>query len=616
MDAIARQVAAEGVSQIAVVTDEPDKYPATIGWPAGLKVHGREDCSTTFSAVSPPSPAPRSSSTTRPARPKSAAAANAAPIPISTSAPSSMRGSAKAAAIAAPSPIASAVQPLDTEFGRKRVIDQSSCNKDFSCVSGFCPSFVTIEGAALRKAEPIDASVEAAALPRPELPRLGARPFGILVTGVGGTGVVTVGAVLGMAAHLEGKGCGLIDMAGMAQKGGAVFSHVKIAAQPGGVHAIRIAAHEADLVLGCDMTVTATKKVLAAIRRDDTAVVVNSAELYPGDFTRNPDFRLPVERIRWAIRGAAGSGGRFVDATATVQALLGDSIAANMFLLGYAWQLGAIPLDDISILQAITLNGEAVALNHAAFAWGRRAAVEPDVVQAIAASRQPQAAQPAAPTREGRLARYVAELTAYQNAAYAARFSARVEKIARQEQAVLPGQTELADATADNLFKLMAAKDEYEVARLYSDGAFARDLKSTFDGALRLSFYFAPPLIGRWSTNKQPTKIRLGGWMLRVLAILAHGKVLRGTPFDPFGYTRDRRDERQLLADYEATLDEIGARLTPENHDVAVALATLPEKIRGFGHVKARSIASAKSEHAALIARLDATAEPVLQAAE
>ena len=615
VDAIARQVAAEGVTRIAVVTDEPDKYPATIGWPAGVQVHGREildDIQRELADVPGTSVLiyDQTCAAEKRRRRKRGIVPDLDKRVFINSRVCEGCGDCGTVSNCV------SIQPLETEFGRKRVIDQSSCNKDISCVGGFCPSFVTIEGASLRKAPPIDASAEAAALPRPILPRIGPQPCGILVAGVGGTGVVTVGAVLGMAAHLEGKGCGLIDMAGMAQKGGTVFSHVKIAATPDDVHAIRIAAHEADVVLGCDLTVTATKKVLAAIRRDDTAVVVNSAELYPGDFTRDPDFRLPVERIKRAIRAAGGAGARFVDATATVSALLGDAIAANMFLLGYAWQLGRIPLDDASILQAITLNGEAVALNHAAFAWGRRAAAEPETVAALVAGRKPHAAQPAAPTREARLARYVDELTAYQNAAYAARFAARVARIVAREKAVVPGRTDLSEAAADNLFKLMAAKDEYEVGRLYSDGTFLRDLGTTFDGEMRVTFHFAPPLLGRQNASKQPVKVKFGGWMLRLLALLARGKVLRGTPFDPFGYTRDRRDERRLLADYEATLDEIGARLTPANHDVAVALAALPEKIRGFGHVKARSIVAAKAEAAALRLRLDGDAVPILQAAE
>ena len=469
VDAIARQVAAEGVGRIAVVTDEPDKYPAAIGWPQGLVVHGRDmldDVQHDLAAVA---------GTTVLIYDQTCAAEKRRRRKRGTYPDVDKRVFINARVCEGCGDCGTvsncvSIQPLDTEFGRKRVIDQSSCNKDFSCVGGFCPSFVTIEGANLRKAAPLDPAVAAAALPRPVLPTPGTTPYGILVTGVGGTGVVTVGAVLGMAAHIEGKGCGLIDMAGMAQKGGAVFSHVKIAATPGGIHAIRIAAHEADLVLGCDQTVTATKKVLAAIRRDDTAVVVNSAELYPGDFTRDPDFRLPIERIHRAIRAASGPGARFIDATETVRALLGDAIAANMFLLGYAWQLGRIPLDEASILQAITLNGEAVALNHAAFAWGRRAAADPDAVAAAVAERRLGAPPAPAPTREARLARYVSELTAYQNSAYAERFVARVARVAAREAAVTPGRTALAAAAADNLFKLMAAKDEYEVARLYTDG--------------------------------------------------------------------------------------------------------------------------------------------------
>ena len=363
VDMIARQVAAENVARIVVVTDEPHKYPATLKWPAGLTIRDRHDLDDVQREL--------------------AATPGVTVLIYDQACAAEKRRRRKRHELAEPDrrviinelvcegcgdcgvkSNCVSIQPLETEFGRKRVIDQSSCNKDFSCVEGFCPSFVTVHGARPKKAQ-LKQDLDLPLPPRPATPAIGARPYGILVTGVGGTGVVTIGAILGMAAHLEGKGCGSIDMAGLAQKGGAVTSHVKIAANPDDIHAIRVAAGEADLVLGCDLLVTGSRKALAAMRKGETGVVVNTAEIYPGEFTRNADFTLPSERIKAAIRRAAGERAHFIDATGLATALLGNSIAANMFMLGHAWQQGLVPLDDASVLRAIELNGEAVEMNQA-----------------------------------------------------------------------------------------------------------------------------------------------------------------------------------------------------------------------------------------------------------
>jgi indolepyruvate ferredoxin oxidoreductase len=617
VDMIARQVAAEGAKQVVVVTDEPFKYPPSIGWPAGTTIRHRDELD--------------------------AVQRELAEIPGTTvllydqTCASEKRRRRKRGEFPDPDKrvvinelvcegcgdcgVKSncvSVQPLDTEFGRKRVIDQSSCNKDFSCVNGFCPSFVTVHGAKPRK---VAAGAVAAAhfptLPTPDRREIGAKPYGILVTGVGGTGVVTVGAILGMAAHLEGKGCGLIDMAGLAQKGGAVFSHVKIARRPEDIHAIRVAAGEADLVLGCDLVVSGSKKVLAGVRKDETGVVVNTAEIYPGDFTRNADFSLPTERIKRAIRQAAGEGVRFVDATGIATALMGNSIAANMFMLGFAWQQGLVPLEEASILRAIELNGEAIAMNQAAFAWGRREAADSAAVEAVAAPlRKPTGTRDIAQTLADRIARRVAFLTDYQNAAYAARYRAAVETVAVAEKAKMPGSEALTDAVARYLFKLMAVKDEYEVGRLYTNGAFAKQLAAAFEGDVKLEFHLAPPLLGRRDGKGEPVKTSFGPWMLRGFKALAALRGLRGTLFDVFGYTKERRMERQLIADYEALLAEIVEKLTPANHPLGVALASIPEKIRGFGHVKLRHLEAAKAEEQALREQFRAGPAPVAVAAE
>jgi indolepyruvate ferredoxin oxidoreductase len=615
VDMIARQVAAENVACIVVVADDPAKYPAGLQWPQGLRIRPRRD----LEAVSR----------------ELAAMPGVTVLIYDQACASEKRRRRKRGELQDPDrrvvinelvcegcgdcgvkSNCVSIQPVDTEFGRKRAIDQSSCNKDYSCLDGFCPSFATVRGGRPKTARlPMDCAF--APLPAPRIRPLGDRPYAILVTGVGGTGVVTIGAILGMAAHLEGKGCGSIDMAGLAQKGGAVYSHVKIAARPEDVHAIRVAAGEADLILGCDLVVSGSKKVLAAMRKDETGVVVNTAEIYPGDFTHDADFTLPTEGIKRAIRRAAGDDLRFLDATGIATALLGNSIAANMFMLGHAWQQGRVPLEEASILRAIELNGEAVEMNKQAFLWGRRKAADPAAVEAfVAPLRKPAATGRLSQSLDETIARRVDFLTAYQNAAYGARYLRRVEQVRMRERALTPGREDLADATARSLFKLMAVKDEYEVARLFADGAFARQAAASFDGDLTFEFYLAPPIFGRKNAQGEPIKTRFGPWIMPVFKALAKLKGLRGTKLDIFGYSRERRIERKILADYENLLDEILDKLTPANHGIAAALAAIPEKIRGFGHVKMRHLQAAKVEEQALLAHFRAETQPTKLAAE
>ncbi len=512
------------------------------------------------------------------------------------------------------------VQPLETEWGRKRTIDQSSCNKDFSCVKGFCPSFVTVHGAKLKKGKGVAADHDLPALPEPKLPAI-EQTYNIIVTGVGGTGVVTIGGILGMAAHLEGRGIGVLDMAGLAQKGGAVFSHIRIAEKPEDIHAIRVAAGRADLVLGGDIVVAGTRKVLAAVKPGLTEMIVNTAEFLPGEFTRNADFSLPSERLKRTILADAGTEKtHFIDATRIANALFGQSIGANMFMVGYAYQRGAIPLSAAAIEKAIALNGEAVAMNQAAFRWGRRAAVDRAAVEALAKPAPAVAsdARTLSESFEETVERRVRYLTAYQNAAYAARYRSLVETVKAAEAARAPGKSGLADAVARYLFKLMAYKDEYEVARLYSDGAFRKQVANEFDGEpLRFEFHLAPPLLARRDkTTGLPRKMSFGPWLLPAFGVLAKLKFLRGTPLDPFGHTVERRTERKLIADYEAMLGEILARLAPDNHHLAVGLAAIPEKIRGFGHVKQQHLAAAKADEAALLEQFRSAKPEMLKAAE
>jgi len=619
VDQIARQVAAEGAKKIVVVTDEPWKYPSDIGWPAGTTVHHRDDLMSVQTALAEvPGVSILIYDQTCAAEKRRRRKRNQFPDPDKRVIINELV--CEGCGDCGVQSNCVSVQPLETEFGRKRTIDQSSCNKDFSCIKGFCPSFVTVHGAKLKRGKGIEAPADLAPLPEPARPAIG-QTYGIIVTGVGGTGIVTIGGVLGMAAHLEGKGVGIIDMAGLAQKGGAVFSHIRIAEKPEDIHAIRIAAGECNLVLGGDMVVVGTKKVLSCVKLGATDMVVNTAEIFPGDFARNADFSLPTERIKRAIMTAAGrEKSRFVDATRLATALLGNSIGANIFLVGYAYQLGALPLSAEAIEQAIELNGEAVPMNLAAFTWGRRAAIDAAAVEALIAARvgAPAPDRTLSQSFDEMVARRVEFLTQYQNADYAKRYRDLIARVQVAEAAKAPGKRGLAEAVARYLFKLMAYKDEYEVARLYSDGAFLKQVKSTFDGEdLRFEFHLAPPLIAKKDkVTGVAKKMSFGAWMMPAYRVLARFKFLRGTALDPFGYTVERRTERKLVSDYEAMLDEILAALTPENHHLAVGLANIPEKIRGFGHVKARHLTAAKAEEAALLEQFRAGPAPALKAAE
>jgi indolepyruvate ferredoxin oxidoreductase len=603
--AIAHQVAAEGVKKIALVTDEPGKYPAGAPWPPGLQIHHRNILNEVQRELAEtPGVTVLIYDQTCAAEKRRLRKRGRLPDPDARIIINELVCEGCGDCGTASNCVA--VQPLETEFGRKRRIDQSACNKDYSCLEGFCPSFVTVHGARMKKA-PLPSAKDAEDqpdLPAPRLPEFGSTPYGVLIAGLGGTGVVTISALLGVAAHLEGKGVGVIDMAGLAQKGGAVYCHVKIAPSPEQVHAIRIAAGEADLLLGCDLVVSGAKMALSVIDPAQTAVVVNSAEVFPGDIERNPDFVLPAEEVKESIRRVSGTRIDFLDVTALALSLLGDSIAANIFMLGYAWQKGYLPLGDASILRAIELNGESVPMNRQAFMWGRRAAHDLSSVEAVARSLGPRSeTRRISKTVDEIIERRAAFLVDYQNEAYSRRYRARVEQFAALEKAHVAGSRELTEAVARYLFKVMAAKDFYEVGRLFTDGSFERQLRAAFEGDLKLEFHVAPPV-----PSLQPKtdfggsrKMTFGPWAFWVLRLLAKMRRLRGTWLDVLRFDHDRVVEQRILTNYEALLDEIIEKLTPENHATAVALARIPEKIRGFGHIKARHIALAQAEEARLL---------------
>jgi indolepyruvate ferredoxin oxidoreductase len=619
--AITRQLEAEGVGRIVVVSDEPEKYAIGTRFAHGVTVHHRDELDPVqrdlrdWPGVSAMVYDQTCAAEKRRRRKRGTFPDPARRVMINEAVCEGCGDcSVKSNCLS--------VVPVETEYGRKRAIDQSSCNKDYSCLNGFCPSFVTVEGGGLRKPEfaTIDAAAfDDARLTEPTLPSLD-EPFGILVTGIGGTGVVTIGALLGMAAHLEGKGVSILDMTGLAQKGGAVVSHIRIGRTPEDLHAVRIAAGSADTLIGCDLMVAASQDVLAKLAPVQSRAVLNSHETVTGDFTRRPDMDFMGREMADILRVAVGDdNASFVEASRLATALLGDSIATNLFMLGFAWQQGMVPVSAAAIERAIELNAVAVDFNRQAFLWGRRTAVDPGQVARIAAPAVPLRLKEhtVATTLKDIMAPRIRQLTAYQNAAYAQRYEDMVVRVQRAEAERARGATGLAETVARYYYKLLACKDEYEVARLYTDGAFLRAVRDQFEGDYRLKFHLAPPLFARRDpATGELKKQQFGPWMLRAFGLLAALKGLRGTPFDIFGYTAERRRERQLIADYEAVIAELLAGLTPENHELAIAIAAIPEHIRGYGHVKDAHLEKAKAEEAALLRAFRDPTAPKAMAAQ
>ncbi|MEM9319543.1 MAG: indolepyruvate ferredoxin oxidoreductase family protein [Pseudomonadota bacterium] len=490
------------------------------------------------------------------------------------------------------------IVPLETPLGRKRAIDQSSCNKDFSCVNGFCPSFVSVEGAKLRKSA--TAVVQVGDLPYPDLPQINGT-WNTVITGVGGTGVVTIGAVLAQAAQLDGKGAGMIEMAGLAQKGGAVWIHLRLADAPSDISAIRVAIGEADAVIGGDLVVTAGAKTLGLMTTGRTGAVVNAHEIVTGKFTQNRDFRIPGKDLAIALEARLRERVALFDATELARTLMGDSIFSNMMVAGAAWQMGLIPLSHAAIMRAIELNGAAVEKNQQAFEYGRWAQHNPKEAADILTSRV--VALPA--SLEEKIATRAAHLTAYQGPRLAKRYRARLASIEDRD---------LREAVALSYHKLLAYKDEYEVARLHQ--STLDKAREAFDGEIKLSYHLAPPFLPGRDASGRPKKRKFGPWIARAWGPLARLKILRGTPLDPFGYSHERRAERALIRQYEADLDEILEKLTARTRDASVALARLPQEIRGFGPVKEAAMEKAALERDGLIAMIRAGGVGTPQAAE
>ena len=605
---ISRQIAAEGVKPIVVVTDEPEKYPQGTDWAPGVTVRHRDELDAVQRELREmPGVSALIYDQTCASEKRRRRKRNEFPDPairaVINEAVCEGCGdcSVKSNCLS--------VEPLETELGRKRTINQSSCNKDYSCVKGFCPSFVTVEGGRLKKGKASAVSTEEVfSLQEPKPISLDA-PYGILVTGIGGTGVITIGQIVGMAAHLEGKGVSVLDMSGLAQKYGAVMSHVQIAAGPDALHCTRLDTGGARLVIGCDLVVTASTDALARMAPSGTRAVVNATVTPTAEFVKNPNWVLPGSDLLRDITEACGGGSNvaFVPATALATGLMGDAIASNMFMLGYAYQKGWVPLGAAALERAIELNGVAVEFNKKSFQWGRRAALDPARVERIATPADViPIDQHFSRNLDELVERRVKLLTAYQDEALARKYSSLVERVKAAEKDKV-NSSKLAEAVARYYAKLLAYKDEYEVGRLHADAAFAKKIEGMFEGDYRLVYHLAPPLLARKDPlTGEPRKMRFGGWMLGVFRILKNLKALRGTAFDVFGYTAERRTERALIAEYEQAVETLLAGLSPANHAVAVQIASLPEDIRGFGHIKLKSVAAARKKRDELLAAFGA----------
>lgn len=482
------------------------------------------------------------------------------------------------------------VLPKETELGRKREIDQSACNKDYSCVEGFCPSFVSVIGGTLKKNKSAAGVKEFVSVPEPTLPALD-RPWNIVVTGVGGTGVLTVTAVLAMAAHIEGKGCATMNQTGLAQKFGPVVSHLRVANKQDDISAVRIPAGDADLLLGCDLVVSTNDEAIAKVNVERSYAVINDSEAPTAEFVYNPDAQFPLDSMKRIIEDEVGKEKvDFIEASHIATHLLGDAVATNFFMLGYAFQKGYIPITATAIERAIELNAVAIEFNKQAFLWGRRCVVDAQAVRQI--SGTPVSHWQPLDDLDEIIDFRVRHLQDYQNAAYANRYRTLVDKVRQAEAACDTGQDFLLTrAVAKALHKLMAYKDEYEVARLYSNGDFIRQLNETFEGDFKLQFHMAPPLLSKKDPDTGlPRKMQFSSWMMPLFGVLAKFKTLRGTRFDLFGYSAERELEHELLRQFETDIDELTQHLSADKLPLAVELVELIQQVRGFGHIKEAAI--------------------------
>ncbi len=596
---IAQSMRAEGAVKITIVTDEPEKYEDVKGLPDGIAIQHRDvldKVQREFREIKGTTVIiyDQTCATEKRRRRKRGTLVDPAVRVVINDLVCEGCGdcSVKSNCLS--------VEPLETEFGRKRTINQSTCNKDTSCLKGFCPSFVTVEGGQLKKKAKDKAlsPFTMGELPEPQLPAIDGA-FGIVVAGVGGTGVITIGQLLGMAGHIDGKGIVTQDAAGLAQKGGATWSHVLIGERAEDIRTTRVSMAGADLIIGCDPIVTAGKETVLRMRQGRTHVALNTHSTPTAAFVKNANWANPADACAAEIVHAVGPQGvSAFDADAAATRLMGDSIYTNPMMLGYAWQKGWIPLSRESMIRAIELNAVAVDNNKAAFEWGRRAAHDWASVERLLAPAQVIEFKKRE-TLEHIIGRRVEFLTAYQNAAYAGEYQAFVEKVRVAEGPL--GKTALTEAVARYLFKLMAYKDEYEVARLHAESGFQKQVAAMFEGDFKINFHLAPPMLAKRNDKGELQKMKFGPAMLTGFRLLAKLKGLRGTAFDVFGRTEERRTERELIGQYRESIARVLAALDAGNHALAVEIARIPEQIKGFGHVKERNLAAARLQWARLL---------------
>ncbi len=593
-----RELEAEGAKKIVVVTDEPEKYDTPVGLATDVEVFHRDDLDTvqrTLRDIEGTSIIiyDQTCATEKRRRRKRGL------MPDPTTRVVINEAVCEGCGDCGEQSNCLSIEPLETEFGRKRQINQSTCNKDYSCVKGFCPSFVSVDGVLKKpKKETRKNPFELGALPEPSLPNAD-KAWGIIVAGVGGTGVITIGQLLGMAAHIEGKGIITQDAAGLAQKGGSTWSHVQIANTAEAIHCTKVGTAEADLIIGCDPIVAATKTTISAMREGKTHVALNTHGAPTAAFVHDANWQFPAGQCETEIAKAAGAGNiAQFDAEKLAVDLLGDSIYTNPMMLGFAWQKGWVPLERASVIRAMELNDVAVDNNKMAFEWGRRAAHDLAGTMSLCkpahvinfVKRQ---------SLDDLINSRVAHLTAYQDAAYAAQYRAYVEKV-RQAESHL-SSTQFTMNVARYLSKLMAYKDEYEVARLHTDGSFDRKLAEMFEGEVHLAYHLAPPLFSRRNDKGELLKQRYGAWVKSAFGVLAKMKGLRGTALDIFGRTAERKMERALIEEYKTSIDELLKTLNASNLSRAVEIARIPEEMRGYGHIKERSVKAAKEKWARLM---------------
>lgn len=593
VNSIAEQIRAEGVSRIALVTDEPEKYKSYLDFPSGTSINHREELNLVqeelreISGVTVLIYDQTCASEKRRRRKRGK-------FPDPAKRQFINERVCEGCGDCGEKSNCLSVEPNKTEFGRKRKINQSTCNKDYRCNDGFCPSFVTVLGGKVRKGK--GASENLTALPHvPDITPYQLsddESYSVLVTGVGGTGVVTIGQLLGMAAHIDGKGVTVVDQLGFAQKGGPVKTHVQFAKNADTIKAVRISRGKTDLLLGCDMLAASDNETLSTVSSEKTFAVVNNHQAITGDFTRNGDLQYPAAAVESRLQECLGRNLAFIEANDIATKLMGDSIASNLFMVGFAWQSGRIPLTEQALLKAIELNGVAVEFNQQAFMWGRIYAND-----AEATIKLIDAPQGTAKTLTERIELRINELTEYQNVGYARRYQSLVTKVSAAEKALAITDNSLTEAVALYSYKLMAYKDEYEVARLYACGEFREKLAAQFEGDFKLEFNLAPPMIApNDKYTGLPRKIKLGGWMLSAFGILAKFKGLRGTAFDIFGKTAERKMERSLRDDYFMVVENMLTELNANNYQAAVDVANLPSLIKGYGHVKERHVETYRKE--------------------